>query len=73
MYGQDKIRSVPSSTAFERVGCGSTLQAVGLRTELFDAGSWGMDMTDPFYTGDIRVDWGKPIKNLGVLGYKLDG
>lgn len=46
------------------------LKAVGLHTELFDAGSWLMDMTDPFYPDDIRADWGKPIKNLGVIGRK---
>ena len=44
--------------------------AAGLNTEVFDAGGWGMDMTDPFYPNDIRADWGKPIKNLGVLGHK---
>ena len=49
------------------------MEAVGLRASIFDAGSWGMDTTDPFYPDDIRADWGKPIKNLGVVGRKPEG
>lgn len=46
------------------------LRAIGFDAVTFDAGNWGMDMWDPLYPDDIRRDWGKRIKNLGVSAVK---
>jgi len=46
------------------------LQTVGFDVETFDAGAWGLDTTDEFFPGDLRADWGKPIRNLGLRAIK---
>ncbi len=45
-------------------------RAVGLEAETFDPGTWSFDKSDPFYPEELRLDWGKPIGQLGVVGRK---
>ena len=45
-------------------------RAVGFDAAVFDAGTWGFDMWEPLYPGDLTVDHGKPIWNLGVRATK---
>lgn len=49
------------------------LRAVGFDVQPFDAGSWGLDMTDEFCPGDLLADRGKPIRNLGLRATKPVG
>jgi len=46
------------------------MEAVGLEEYTFDAGTWPFDMSDPFYPEELKLDWGKPIGQLGVVGTK---
>lgn len=44
---------------------------IGMKTELFDAGSWSFDVYDDIYVSETIVDFGKPIPNIGVKATKL--
>ena len=48
----------------------TTARLRGRELAVFDAGTWGFDMWDPLYHGDMTVDHGKPIWNLGVRATK---
>lgn len=45
-------------------------QAIGMRAEIFDAGSWPYDQLDALYPEETRAYHGQPIKNLGVRARK---
>lgn len=47
-------------------------QAIGMRAEIFDAGSWSYDQLDLLYPEETRAYHGLPIKNLGVRAWKQE-